>query len=67
MITLIVIGCILWYIIGMASFIYWWTSEHDFDTSLIPLCLFFGFFGLITFIIGADIHKEPIVIFKKRG
>jgi hypothetical protein len=68
----IILG-IIWYLSGVASFIYWWTSEFDIKSRqvlvmLLALCA--GLFGPISFIFGFIIHGEPgnpgKVLIKKR-
>lgn len=62
--TLIII-ILIWYIIGLFSFIYWWTRDYNFTTKELPTCLFASILGPITFLVGAGIHGK-IVIFRKR-
>ena len=61
----------LWYAIGVASFIYWWTNELDFTSSNIPLAMIIGFAGPLAFPIGFLIHgnhseSRTNTILKKR-
>lgn len=68
--------CILWFISGVASFIYWWTKEFDFTWEEFPLMIVCGIFGPFTFVgalifyyifkNGSKEEKEPGVLFKKR-
>lgn len=57
---------ISWYIFGVLSFIYWWTSEFDFKNDDIPKALMVGFFGLFSFFMGWSIHGKSKVIIKRR-
>ena len=58
-----------WYISGVASFIYWWTSEFDFTTAQIHICSFMGMLGPIAMIAGFIIHRNGMksVIIKNRN
>jgi len=47
---------IIWYLAGVASFIYWWTTDMDFEKGDIPLALVAGFIGPIAFLAGYSIH-----------
>lgn len=71
-----VLLCILWFISGGASFIYWWTKEFDFTWDEFPISFIGGVVGPFTFLIGWACHGNPIfakvfgvkdgVLFKKR-
>ena len=56
-----------WYIIGVVSFVYWWTKDSDLkvgDTVLMAMC---GVLGPIAFIIGFIIHSSVnSILIKKR-
>jgi hypothetical protein len=62
---------LLWYISGVVSFIYWWTKDYDFEVRGIPVAVFSGLAGPISFIIGAAIHNDSKssskIIIKKRN
>ena len=51
---------LIWYISGVASFVYWWTNQNDFMTRHIPLCLSVGLFGPIAFPVGYIIHGDDL-------
>lgn len=60
---------VLWWAIGTASFIYWWTSEFDLTVCSGIGSLFAGSVGPIAFFIGWCIHGEarlPTVLMKAR-
>lgn len=67
-----VLLCILWFISGAASFIYWWTKEIDFTWEEFPLMVFGGSCGPVSFLAGWWIHGNSLfknkdgVLFKKR-
>lgn len=68
-----VLLCILWFISGAASFIYWWTTEADLTWDQLPLVVGGGLFGPFTCYAGwlmytskASLLKEDGVLFKKR-
>lgn len=62
------LGGLIWYAIGVASFIYWWTTEMDFTATELKQAVIMGFLGPITTLICfiLIIEKENKVIIKKR-
>lgn len=70
---------ILWWLSGVAGFVFWWTKEYPLTlkASEILLCVFVGIIGPFSWILGAAIHggdggvakvkAQPKIIFKKRG
>lgn len=67
----IILIAIVWYIIGCASFVYWWTKDYDFETEDVIAALLIGVGGIACFFIGWFIHggsliKNPKVLFKKK-
>lgn len=46
----------LWFVFGVAGFIYWWTTEHDLNGYIIFSILIGIFLGPFTWIIGYFIH-----------
>ena len=57
MLTLIIIT---WYVIGVVSFIYWWTEDYDFSHNELPLAVITGVLGPIAFLMGWTMHgKNP--------
>ncbi len=66
----IIVGMIVWYLIGICSFIYWLTGEYDLMSDDIGMVIFIGLIGPIAFIAGAVIHgnsHKPKIIMKRRG
>ncbi len=58
---------VLWYAVGVASFIYWWTRDYDFTTGELGLALLEGIIGPLAFIFGAIMHsKGTYVLVNKR-
>lgn len=58
--TLIIILAILWYIIGIISFIYWWTKEFDLPLSMLLFSFITGIIGPLNWIIGwLNVGKNP--------
>lgn len=60
-----------WLISGPASFVFWWTKEHDFTLKYVPMAILTSVLGPVTFVIGWIVHGDPIwsgdaVIFRKR-
>ena len=64
---ILIICCIVWYIIGCLSYIYWESTIDDIKIKNIPIILLCGLFGIIIFMWGysllGDVDK---VIIKKR-
>lgn len=70
--TILILCCTAWWIIGAASFIFWWTKEFDFETEDILMAFGVGFIGPLAFIVGWIIHGSPFngvskTILKKRN
>jgi hypothetical protein len=67
-----IISFILWYLIGCASFVYWWTRDNDFQVINIILMIMAGFTGPLAYFVGYGIHHQldervvNFVILKKR-
>lgn len=58
---------IIWYVLGVISFIYWWTTEFDLCKKALGVGLFAGIIGPFAFILGWSIHgKTNKVLMKKR-
>lgn len=57
-IILVIAIVLVWWGIGIASFIYWWTKDFDFTTFETWVCLAAGCFGPFTFLIGRSIHGD---------
>jgi len=58
---------IVWLLLGMLSFIYWWTKECDFTVRKLGLCLFVSWMGPIAFLVGIMIHGNSSgVIIRRR-
>ena len=58
--------CILWYLIGLASFVYWHTLRHDLTTGDVVAALVAALVGPITFIIGWNVYGEERVLIARR-
>jgi len=69
---LFIVICIVWFISGASSFIYWWTKEYDFTWDYVPLMVIGGVCGPLSFIIGwlvcngRILETKDRVLFKKR-
>lgn len=68
---MVIIFTILWVVVGVASFIYWWTLDHDLTVSTTPLMIIGALAGPISFLIGWFIHGpsphvRDRVLMKKR-
>ena len=59
-----------WWTVGVAGFIFWWTSEFDFKTDDLLFLFAFGFLGPLAWVVGFFVHgdeqKKPTVLIKKR-
>lgn len=66
-----ILALILWWLLGLSGFIFWQTRHSDVsleDLLFGATCV--SILGPFTFLVGWDIHGDPIpsiVIFKKRG
>ena len=60
------IGLAVWYVVGFASFVYWWTTEYDFTYSELVTASLVAVLGPITWLCGQHIHGEPRPLIKKR-
>lgn len=66
---MLILGIISWYLSGVFSFIYWWTSDYDYRGTDIPITLLMGIAGPIAFLMGWCIHskKNTRVLIKMRA
>lgn len=66
---LFIVICIVWFISGAASFIYWWTKDFDFTWEEFPMMVICGVCGPLSFFIGWWVHGEPVCdrVFKNKG
>lgn len=67
--TVSLVCIVVWYFVGMCSFVYWWTADNDFKSSDLPLMFFAGILGPFAFLVGAIIHShgKTKVIFRCRN
>ena len=65
---LILLIIVLWFSIGVGSFIYFWTKDHDFTLEELYIAIMCGFIGVFTIFGGLMIHgtKKNKTIIKKR-
>lgn len=69
---LAVVLFLIWYAIGIASFIYFLTNYRDFEKEDVPFTLFLGLFGIVALIATSIASlmtyefKNNTVLFKKR-
>ena len=66
-ITLIIL--ILWYLVGVCSFIYWWIKDFDLGAKDFLIALVAGLIGPFAWGLGWIIHNDnkSTVIMKKRN
>ena len=58
---------LVWWLLGMRSFIFWWDKQFDFSKKEYGLCFMVGFIGPLAFLVGWHIHGKDIkqgIIFK---
>lgn len=59
-----------WWVVGVAGFIFWWTSEFNFRTDILPFSFLMGILGPLAWAVGYYVHnvprKESKVLIKKR-
>lgn len=59
-----------WYAIGVASFVYWWTSEFDLKPQDVAFGAIVGIVGPFVFLLGWIIHGDSLgnasILMKKR-
>lgn len=63
----VLFGLGLWYVSGVASFVYWWTKDDDFTGDTLPTAMAVGIFGPVAFLMGLSIHGGNQVIISRRG
>ena len=68
---MIILGLVIWYIIGWISFVYWWTKKYHFKSNDVFFSLFMAIAGPVTFltgwyIFGDDFFRDDIILFKQR-
>jgi hypothetical protein len=64
--TTAIIFSILWYVVGMVSFIYWYTKDNDFGLNDLVTCFSLAFYGPVIFFVGWIIHSSSDIQFVKR-
>lgn len=62
-----ILGIILWYVVGCAGFVYWWTTEHKFRVYDLDIMLFAGFIGPFSWFVGWNIHGKGRTFFERRN
>ena len=63
---LISLAFAVWYVSGVLSFIFWWTSEYDLTASEVVLALLCGILGPVSFFIGWCLHVDDETVLIKR-
>lgn len=65
---LITLVAILWYASGVASFIYWWTTQHDLSPDDLLIGLLVGIIGPLAWPVGYSVHGErkPTILIPRR-
>ena len=48
----------IWYLFGVFSFGYWWTTQHNIEIGTLFIAIFAGLLGPIAFVLGYAIHGE---------
>lgn len=57
---------VIWYLIGVGSFVFWWTRDEDLTTNDVGMALLAGLIGPFAFVVGWTIHGNRRVIIRKR-
>lgn len=71
---------LLWWLSGVASYIFWWTKDYDLSLSDLYFSFGVGVIGPLAFPIGWDVHgrtpkreektsqrRPPFILIHKRG
>jgi hypothetical protein len=69
--TIFILCALAWWVIGSASFVFWWTNRYDFTTEEIGMAFMSGLMGPISFFagwaaFGDECPKRNRVIMKRR-
>lgn len=51
---------IAWWAAGYASFVYWWTTQHDLKVEDAICGMFYAVIGPLAFVLGWLIHGKPV-------
>lgn len=64
-----IIVSLVWWIVGVASFVYWWTKNYDFRAEDSVIAILVGFFGPVAFIVGwaMDGNSKKIIIKRRES
>lgn len=67
---MLILGFILYLLIGAFGFLFWWTKDYDFTIGEIPLLVPASLLGPISWIFGYIVHANhninPIILVRKR-
>lgn len=60
--------CIAWYLIGLTSFVFWWTTDEDLTIASLLFGCLVALSGPVAFAVGAVIHGRNggAVLLKRR-
>lgn len=66
---MIIFLAMCWYLSGVSSFVYWWTTEYDLTFEDLCGAFLIGMIGPFAFVLGFAIHskKGKTVIIKNRS
>lgn len=66
---MILIYMLIWWLSGFASFLFWWTTQHDLEVSTAMFGVIAGIVGPFAFLGGWLIHGGGYdkVLLKRRG
>ena len=70
MIVIVCLCFLVWWVIGVAGFVFWWTSQFDFTVGETGFAAFVGLSGPFAWIIGYVIHgpdQASSIVVKRRG
>jgi hypothetical protein len=68
---IVLLAILLWWAVGVAGFVFWWTNEHDLEIGDLTLGVIAGVMGPLTWPIGWCIHGDHSAssrpIMRRRG
>lgn len=61
--------CIAWYVVGLLSFIFWWTTDEDLTLASLVFGCLVAISGPVAFVAGAIIHGRsggPVLLKRRK-
>lgn len=66
MIFIIIFIVIIWWVLGVAGFIFWWIKEFDLTNEEILIAMLVGVLGPLSWAFGFMVHRDNKILMKKR-